>query len=84
MAEDPQGAADAAAPIPVLEHVGEWDAVIAADGSGEPSRASRIAAVLRTWRDDSIANGPIARDVGAWNQLDAALDDLASALLKEI
>ena len=84
MAQDPQGAADASAPTQVLEHVGEWDAVLGADQPAAPTRAERIAAILRAWRDDRIANGPVARDVAAWNQLDAALDDLASALLKEI
>ena len=47
-------------------------------------REAGVVAAIREWRDAHIANGPIARDVGAWNHLNAALDHLAASLLKEI
>ncbi len=55
-----------------------------ADETPPPDRPARIAAAIRKWRDEVIANGPIARETACWNHLDAALDPLAAAILKEI
>ncbi len=52
--------------------------------AGADHRADGVATVIRNWRDAHIANGPIARDVASWNHLNAALDHLATSLLKEI
>jgi hypothetical protein len=45
---------------------------------------ARIIAAIRRWRDEAIANGPIARATACWNHLDAALEPLAAAICKEI
>ena len=49
-----------------------------------PDLEARIAAAIRTWRDELIANGPIARATECWNHLEAALGKLAASILKEI
>ncbi|MHB8286130.1 MAG: hypothetical protein ACYDD1_15830 [Caulobacteraceae bacterium] len=45
--------------------------------------AARIAAAVAAWVQTSLAGGPIARNVDGWNQLQAALPALVTAI-KEI
>ena len=46
--------------------------------------ASRVAAAVSAWVAGSLAGGPIARATDCWNQLQAALPALVTALQKEI
>ncbi len=46
--------------------------------------AASIAAVVADWVATSLAGGPIARATDGWNQLQAALPALVTALEKEI
>jgi Tfp pilus assembly protein PilX len=46
--------------------------------------AAAIAAVVSDWVRTSLAGGPIARATDGWNQLQAALPALVTALEKEI
>lgn len=56
-----------------------------ADLAQSPDGAQpRIKAAIRAWRDEHIANGPIARETACWNQLEAALEALAASISKEI
>ena len=50
----------------------------------EPTLEARIEAAIRTWRDDIIAGGPIARITECWNHLEQSLQHLASAIMKEL
>ena len=49
-----------------------------------PTLEARITAAIRTWRDEVIAGGPIARATECWNHLEQSLQHLASAIMKEL
>jgi len=46
--------------------------------------SSNVAAVVAAWVQSSLVGGPIARSTDGWNQLQAALPALVTALEKEI
>jgi hypothetical protein len=56
----------------------------ATPASPAPDLEARVVAAIRKWRDELIANGPIARATECWNHLEAALAHLAASILKEI
>jgi hypothetical protein len=60
------------------------DTTVGAPAPAKSDLESRVLAAIHAWRDELIANGPIARATECWNHLEAALGHLAASILKEI
>jgi hypothetical protein len=60
------------------------DNPLGAPSSDAETPEARLWAAIRTWRDAHIAGGPIARATECWNHLEASLQSLTAAILKEI